>query len=318
MPGVTDQKSISEWDLPFDLVETVRPKDEDYWREYRTTPKAFVSLATGERLFGSRWGTISLLRTPVKPGEAIGDQFRNRFMRQVSPAALGMRTMPVKQMGLEASAGTTPFEWLFLGFSIFLIAAAVMLVALLFRLGIEQRASELGTLAATGVNRRTTSRLLAREGTVVAAVGASVGVVLGVLYAWLMVFGLRTWWLAAVSTPFIQLHVGWMSLLIGWVTGVVVSWITIRWSIRRLVRQPVMRLMMGNIASELHEAAGKWWRWFSWPVLRLVLVALVVVQCVAGFFLQGESQAGSFFGSGATALVLLLGEVRFRLRHLAT
>jgi hypothetical protein len=53
-----------------------------------------------------------------------------------------------------------------------------------------------------------------------------------------------------------------------------------------------------------------------WRIASIVLLALVVIQCAAGFFLEGESKAGSFFGSGFTALVLLLGEVGFRLRHL--
>ena len=61
LPGVTDQKSIHDWDLPFELVEKVRPQDEEYWDKYRTTPKAFVSLATAKRLWASRWGTISML-----------------------------------------------------------------------------------------------------------------------------------------------------------------------------------------------------------------------------------------------------------------
>ncbi len=39
------------------------------------------------------------------------------------------------------------------------------------------------------------------------------------------------------------------------------------------------------------------------------------MQCVIGFFLRGEAQAGIFFGSGAAMLVLLLGEIRYRLRH---
>ena len=56
LPGVTDQESISDWDLPFELVEKIRPQDEDYWDEYRTTPKAFVSLATAKRLVGEPVG----------------------------------------------------------------------------------------------------------------------------------------------------------------------------------------------------------------------------------------------------------------------
>ncbi len=184
LPGVTDQKSISDWDLPFELTEKVRRQDEEYWHDYRTTPKAFVSLATAKWLWASRWGTISLLRLPE--GNAAGaklpaeksqtvESVSERIASAISPASMGMNFLPVKEQGLAAAAGTTPFEGLFLGFSCFLIAAAVMLVALLFRLGIEQRASELGTLAATGINRRTMTRLLAREGTVVAAVGRECG-----------------------------------------------------------------------------------------------------------------------------------------------
>ena len=65
-----------------------------------------------------------------------------------------MTFLPVKQLGLAASSGTTPFDALFLGFSFFLIAAAVMLIALLFKLGVEQRAKELGTLGAMGLRSR--------------------------------------------------------------------------------------------------------------------------------------------------------------------
>ncbi|MEM9658586.1 MAG: ABC transporter permease, partial [Planctomycetota bacterium] len=51
LPGVTDQQSISDWDLPFELVETIRRVDEDYWDDYRTTPKAFLSPTVAERLW---------------------------------------------------------------------------------------------------------------------------------------------------------------------------------------------------------------------------------------------------------------------------
>ncbi len=244
LPGVTDQKSIADWDLPFPLVEKIRPQDEAYWNQYRTTPKAFVSLATAKRLWPSRWGTISLLRIPQGKSDA---EYIDLLRHAVDPAALGMNLLPVKRLGLEASAGTTPFGGLFLGFSFFLIASAVMLVAILFSLGVEQRVSELGILSAVGIDRRRISRLLSREGIVVSAIGAAVGVVAGVAYAWVVIFGLRHWWVAAISTPFIALHVGWMSLVIGWVVGVVVSWLAIRWSIRKLVRLPTGRLLAGVI-----------------------------------------------------------------------
>ena len=287
-------------------MEKVRPQDEDYWDKYRTTPKAFVSLATAKRLWASRWGTISLLRVPH--GRAFCGRVPKRkqqLAKYLEPAALGMKFLPVKRLGLAASSGTTPFDGLFLGFSFFLIAAAVMLISLLFKLGVEQRAQELGILAATGFERKQITWLLSREGLIVAAIGAAVGAVVGVLYAWLVIMGLCTWWVAAVATPFLRLHVTRESLVIGWLIGVLVSWITIRLSIRRLVRLPAgqiagrARTGTDVMQSRTISAAS------SWPRFREALVALAVALAVLGYVLQGEAQAGIFFASGAAVLVLL-------------
>ena len=106
-------------------------------------------------------------------------------------AKLGFAFRPVKRQGLAASAGTTPFDVLFLSFSFFVIAAAVMLVMLLFRLGAEQRAREIGILLAVGLKLRQVRGILLAEGLFVAALGAAAGVAAGIGYAWLMLAGLR-------------------------------------------------------------------------------------------------------------------------------
>jgi putative ABC transport system permease protein len=323
LPGVTDQKSIADWDLPFELVETIRPQDEAYWEEYHTTPKAFVSLAAARRLWKSRWGTISLLRLPTDRRIAQSDPtapatptptLEPQSRLELQPADAGMTFLLVKAQGLAAASGTTPFDGLFLGFSFFLIAAAVMLIALLFQLGVQDRASELGTLAAVGIDRKRVAALLSREGLLVAAIGALIGVAAGVGYAWLMIAGLRTWWVAAIATPFLELHVTPRSLVLGWLIGVIVSWLTIRWSIRRLVRIPANRLLHGEIVGELRSPKNKSARMSIWPYIRFALILLTVVLILAGFKLNGEAQAGAFFGSGALALALMLGEIRYRLR----
>ena len=120
---------------------------------------------------------------------------------------------------MAASEGATPFGVLFLCFSFFIIAAAVMLVALLFRLGIDRRAVQIGTLLAVGLSRRQVRRMLLGEGLAVAAVGSLLGVPAGIAYAALMLLGLQTWWLAAIATPFLRLHVTAASLAIGCASG---------------------------------------------------------------------------------------------------
>jgi ABC-type antimicrobial peptide transport system permease subunit len=320
LPGVTDRDSINDWELPFELVEKIRQQDEDYWDKYRTTPKAFVSLETAKRLWKSRWGTVSLMRWQVQSDgpdstEETLEYIKSQILNELPPDSMGMTFLPVKQLGLAAATGTTPFEGLFLGFSFFLIAAALMLIALLFQLGVQQRTRELGTLAAVGVDKKHIAKLLSREGLIVAVIGATLGILLGIAYAWLMITGLRTWWVAAISTPFLELHVPWKSLLIGWVVGIMVSWLTIRLAVRRLVRQSVNRLLGGMTVDDAGLAANSQRRGRVWPWTRAALVLSIVALIALGFRLQGETKAGAFFGGGAAVLALLLGEFRRRLRY---
>jgi ABC-type antimicrobial peptide transport system permease subunit len=312
--GVTDQDSIDNWEAPFPVDRTrVRPVDDAYWRNHRTTPKAFVSLAAGKRLWSSRFGEITSVRVAVpRHGEqpAFAEQMkaavRSEFERD--RAALGFRFLPVKQRGLAASAGTTPFDVLFLFLSFFIIAAALMLVALQFRLGVERRAREIGTLLAVGFWRPFTARLFAAEGAVVAAIGAALGVAAGVGYAWLMLVGLRTWWIGAISTPFLGLYIEPLSLVIGYVSGVAISVLTIAFSLRRTRRISVRRLLAGQAveADELvYAPAGRGgWIWAA------VLFAAAAVLAVAATRLGGEAQAGAFVGSGTLVLAALLTVIR--------
>ena len=170
LPGVTDQLSIADWNPPFPFDSArVRPRDEEYWDHYKATPKAFLALATGRKLWGSRFGNTTSLRIPPGEGRSV-----DSLSAQLQPdaAAMGFAFQPVRLKAIEASAGTTPFEGLFLGFSFFIIAAALMLVAILFRLGIEQRADQVGLLLAIGWPVRRVRLWLLAEGAIVALVGA--------------------------------------------------------------------------------------------------------------------------------------------------
>ena len=48
-PGIAKAESTANWDagFPIDLGK-IRPKDEQYWKDYRGTPKAFVTLNAGQ------------------------------------------------------------------------------------------------------------------------------------------------------------------------------------------------------------------------------------------------------------------------------
>jgi ABC-type lipoprotein release transport system permease subunit len=197
VPGLTDKASIDQWDPPFPFdARRIRPHDDRYWRDHRATPKAFVSRAAG-KVWESRFGRVTSLR--VRPLQAMTAEDLERRIA-LDPAAMGFVFQPVKRQGLAAAKGTTPFDVLFLMFSMFLIAAAVMLVILLFRLGVDRRAEQLGILLAVGIERRQVVRWLAIEGLIVAALASALGLGLALGYAAGLLAGLRTLWQSAVGT----------------------------------------------------------------------------------------------------------------------
>ena len=61
LPGVTDKTNIRDWNPPFPFDNRrIKPRDEQYWDKHRATPRAYVNLATGQKLWGSRFGQAHL------------------------------------------------------------------------------------------------------------------------------------------------------------------------------------------------------------------------------------------------------------------
>ena len=319
VPGITDQESIDAWDppFPFDYKRIRQPQDEDYWDQFRTTPKAFINMPAGQRLWGSRFGQITSFRiraTPDTFGDAAAEaEVRQRLTSAIAnePEAFGFALLHVKQDGLRASQGTTPFNALFLGFSFFIIAAALMLVSLLFRLSLERRASEAGLLLSLGLNQRQVAKVFLFEGLALTLLGTLAGTLLGIGYAGLMIFGLRTWWLDAVVTPFLELHVGRFSLPLGALIGAATSLLTILWTLSGLRKISLRDLLAQNI--EPTSMTRRHRRTPVYAAMSLWIIALIAA--VAAVFLRGEAQAGAFFSAGASVLIAMLLQVSWWLKR---
>ncbi|HEX2465623.1 MAG TPA: ABC transporter permease, partial [Thermoanaerobaculia bacterium] len=339
-PGISGADDMREWDPPFPIdLDSIRPRDEAFWDEHRATPKAFFAPSTA-KLWATRFGATTSMRIAVPPAQDVeadeaggggrgrgedGDLTGARDLtgvlrarvdaelpRAADPVALGFRFDPVRERGLAASAGATDFRWLFLGFSSFLIASAAILVALFFTLGIERRASEIGLLLAAGYPLRTVRRRFLIEGLVLGAIGIAMGTAGAALYAGLMIAVLRTWWRAAVGTPFLYLHLEPLTLAAGALAAFVVVALSIALSVRRLGRLSVISLLRGATASPIARATDKppRSRWI-WRVAALLGVVLLGAGAMAGL----ESSPAVFFAAGASLLVAGLAFFAIRLRQ---
>ena len=312
-PGITESETLGDWDPPFPIdLKRIRPQDEDYWKKYRTAPKAFVSLDVAQDLWQSRFGKFTSLRLWPKSGATLEQAkaaFEQSLRATLEPTKNGFAILAVRAQGLEASQGATDFGEYFLYFSFFLVVSALMLAALFFKLGIEQRLREIGLLRAVGFPPRKIRSLFLIEGMTISAGGALLGIAGALAYAQLMMIGLKTWWVDAVGTTMLRLHVAPLSLLLGFAGGILAAFICIVWTLRRTGKQSARSLLSGileNVSrrtrrrTEAGKQSTRWSVWFG-TTFGIGAVALLIASA-----LNYLGQVAGFFGGGTMLLIALL------------
>jgi ABC-type antimicrobial peptide transport system permease subunit len=337
-PGIEKAESTYDWDAGFPLVHPIRPKDEDYWKKYRGTPKAFVTLAAGQKMWANRFGNLTAIRFPVPAsrvqGQAAADTFRQileqKILASVNPADVGFSFQPVRAQALRAAAQGQDFGQLFLGFSFFLVAAALLLMALLFQFSVEQRAAEVGMFLALGFRPAQVRRMLLFEGAVLALAGGLAGALGGLGYAKVMLWGLATVWRSAVGASALEFHASFLTLAIGACASTFIAVVTIWLTLRKQARQPAIALLTGEFSSEpcrgqpkrphfLIRSAESGVRNAVSDSLRCLLqggsaIGIAVLAGVGAAGLIGwaiwrgdTANAESFFGAGTLLLIAGLG-----------
>ena len=316
-PGVSDSTRMGDWDPPFPVdLSRIRERDERYWEDYRTLPKAFVSLAAARRLWTMRQGSATSVRFISGEAAPAQAELAGALVAALPAEDFGLAPLPVRQQGLEASRGATDFGLYFLYFSYFLLVSAFVLLALLYRLGVERRLREIGLLLASGWSPRRVTRSLLREAAAVAAVGAVAGAFAGIGYATGMIGLLSGVWEGAVAGTLstdasagsggaaLGVSVRGASVLSGAFSGIVMALGAAWWTLRKLVRCSPRGLLAGNPSQDLG----------GWPLLApagspgagarrlavvtgtggLVLLALATLEAIP--------EAAGFFGAGAALL----------------
>ena len=322
-PNVPDKKSFGKWKPGFDFDATrVRKKDEEYWEKYRGTPKAFVTLKTGQELWGNRWGNLTSIRYPA----GTKREQVERIAAFIDPAALGFRTVNLREQALAATNAPVDFGELFVYFSFFLIAAAAVLTGLLFTFTIEQRAAEAGLLLAVGWPVKKVRRLFLREGFVLALIGSLAGALLAALYTKGVLHALAGVWGGATGGTHFVFAPSAVTMAIGVLSGVFVALFAMWLASRRLFKMEAAALLTGAVQHEgaaqprsrVRESAG------TLPgggggrgsARALTSAATCVIAALAlAVFAKGNS--GAFFGAGALLLIAGCLFALARLRQMA-
>lgn len=332
-PGLHSAASCRDWKpgIPIDL-DRIRPKDEAYWDAYRTTPKAFITLEAGQRMWRNRFGELTAIRFdsvggspfPVpgseleaagseretgnaEPGTSFPELLEPAILARLDPAAFGLRFTDARGPAQQAVRQAIGFGGLFLGLSFFLVVASLLLTGLLFVFGVEQRADQTGMLLAVGFPPRQIRRLLLAEGAVLAVGGAVIGTAAGLVYTRLVLWGLSTIWRGAVAGAAVTLHTKTSTLLFGATTGAATALLAMALANRKQAQRPASELLSagGGSAITCEAYAARCTQPGGWIAAGALIGAALVVYLTKANQIGsgGRAMANAFF---ATAVLLLI------------
>ena len=306
-PGITAADSLTDWDPPFPIdLSRVRPQDEQYWKQFRTTPKAFISYERGRDLWSTQYGRATSIRLAVPasmPVDTAMSAMEKELQLSLDPSGLGVSVVPIRRLALDASAGATDFGEYFTYFSFFLVISALLLAVMFFRLGVEQRLKQMGILRASGFTIHHIRRLLMLETAVLLIAGIGIGTLGAIGYAYAIVHGLRTWWIGAVGTSLLTVHVRPLALALGALGAAVTAATCIGVALRAVGKRSPRVLLSAQsldvpVATDVRRASrGRRNALVCFGLAGVALLAAVVRPSI---------QAGMFFAAGALLLVATL------------
>ena len=298
-PGIVDRDNLRDWSPGIDFDSgRVRDKDEDFWKEHRGTPKAFIALDSGQKLWANRYGKATTVRYKLTDGKSA--EIQSSLRETLNPADIGLRFRDVRTEAVTGKSAND-FGGLFIGLSFFLVLTALILMGLLFVFGVEQRASQIGTLLAIGFTGKKVRNLLMAEGLVLAVLGAVLGSWMGLGYTQVLVELLNSDWGGAIGKGNIVYHSEPLTICYGVTGGLFVALLTIWLTVRKLGRANAIALMQGQTALPETARVGR----------KALFTALICAVGAIGLGIamkdaQGQMKAGGFFGAGMLLLISCL------------
>jgi len=213
-PGFEGKENCKDWDpnLPVDL-DALRDRDEEYWDIYGPSPKAFVNLEDGQKMWQNAYGRLTSIRFDTAVADN-SEPVAKALAAQIDPAEIGFVPRDLAADAGASAKGTMDFGSLFLSMSWFLILASLLLAILQVGFGLDYRSDELELYRTLGLGAAKVRGLVLRELLWVIALGALVGGVLGYLYLGLVLRGLNGAW-SGVGTQGLLQPTGSEGLMIG-------------------------------------------------------------------------------------------------------
>ena len=309
-PGLADAGSCHDWEtgVPIDL-DKIRDKDEKYWKDFRGTPKALISMQAGLNLWGNKFGSYTSIRFDKEKVQIEG--LKDKILKSLKPEDIGLTFTPVYEQGLNAANNSVDFGSLFLSLSFFVITAGVLLTVLIYSLNTESRKEEIGILSGLGFEQKLIVRIRFSESILVALMGGIAGALFGIVYNYGVVWGLNSVWQGAVHTSNLEVFIQPSTLIMGSVTGISVALLSIYIVTRRKLKQPISALIKSSFDIPF-KIVRKYLSLSKLIAIISILGALVMV--IFSLLTPGETNAEMFLSVGGLFLIGIIALANWYLR----
>ena len=293
LPGLSDAGNCRDWEagIPINL-DKIRDKDEDYWNVYKGTPKAYISLESGQKLWENQFGTLTSL---IVPGYVKNEL--NRISDIIDPFKLEFQVNEVREKGRKAAVSGVDFGQLFAGLGMFIIASGLLLTILLFSLNLKRRESQIKLYNALGFSKKLIGIIVFSEIFGISIVGAATGLIISIGYSKLILLGLNMLWQDIVRTDVIELHFNAVTLAVGFFSsvflGMIVVWFGTKKTINR-INNPAETVKKIHHGTKLKV------------ITKYLAYGLFLISLFFGVVLIISSSTDNIFAWFVTGILLLL------------
>ena len=272
-PGLAGKDDCREWDPGAQIdLEVIRDKDEEYWDDYQGTPKAFIALSLGQQIWGNRFGKATALRFS---GEQ--EAFASELRANLSASQFGLHVVPIADYAKTAGQnGARYVTSVFFSLNGFLLIAALIVVALFYRIALQQRLKEFGLLAAQGYTWKRISRLFLGEYVCLFLVSAVFGVGGAYAYDAFLSAQLAGDWQAAAAQTDLGSLLDPLSMLMGLLLVAVLSYVLLWRGLRLVRKERIPQLLKGRMQAQ-HQKPGSPLIVFIAACVLLVVAVLLVL-----------------------------------------
>lgn len=230
-PGISGKESCSDWDAGVSVkMSDIRVKDENYWKKYRGTPKAFINYDKGHELWGNNFGPATAIRFPAGVTE---EKIKKELSGFIEPDKVGLIVTDLLDESVKAANEGIDFGTLFLSLGFFLILASMVMLSFATSSYFSSKQRHLNTLFALGFKNSWITRLLFFETILISISGCIAGSFAGYLINILITGALNTVWRGAVQTDTLGAYFNPGSVLLGFIATFFLALLFIYFKVRR-------------------------------------------------------------------------------------